>query len=295
MKFYKFWAPAEAQIEAGRRSWTLRAYGGSNQSLDDARRRAREVADRAATAITAGRAPAEYDYAERPPREEIIEEIASGDDAIAVITRNSYGSLVLNTSHAMFIDVDYPRNINRAKDAATLGGGVKSLWGRLTGQSAKTIAPAPNQDDLLLARFEQVTNSHSGLGIRVYRTAAGYRLLATSQPYDPMSPEAEKLLSAFGSDALYMRLCKAQQCFRARLTAKYWRCAAAKPPRRYPWTTAEEESDYRQWEQAYHKQANKFAVCSHITEFGESAICDAVAPVLELHDRLTINDQAQLG
>jgi hypothetical protein len=295
MKFYKYWAPDEAQVKAGSRSWTLRAYGGSNQSLDDARRRAREVAERAASAISAGRPPADYDYAERPLREEIIEEISAGDETIAVITRNSYGSLILNTSQAMFVDVDYPLNSNGAGDTATLGGALKSFWGRLTGQSAKQSPPAPSQDEALLARFNKVTNSHAGLGIRVYRTAAGYRLLATSRPYDPMSSEVETLLSDFGSDALYTRLCKAQQSFRARLTAKYWRCGAAKPPLRYPWTNTEEESKYRQWEQAYHERANHFAVCSHIANLGDPAVCDEVAPVMELHDRLTINDRAQLG
>jgi hypothetical protein len=295
MKFYKFWAPAEAQVKLGRGSWSLRAYGGSNQSLDHARRRAREVAERAASAISAGRPPADYDYAERPPREEIVEVITAGDETIAVITRNSYGSLVLNTRQAMFVDVDYPQSSNGAGDAATLGRAVKSLWGRLKGQPAKISPPAPSQDEILLARFEKVTNSHAGLGIRVYRTAAGYRLLATSQPYDPMSSDVEKLLTDFGSDALYMRLCKSQQCFRARLTAKYWRCGAEKPPLRYPWTNAEEESKYRQCEQAYHKRANHFAACSHIANFGDPHVCDEVAPIVQMHDRLTINDQAQLG
>jgi hypothetical protein len=297
MKFFKFWAPGEATVETGRRPWKLRAYGGSNDSLEDAKRRAREVAERAAGAIAAGRPFGDYDYSERPLREEIVDEIRDGQELIAVITRNSYGSLVLNTNHAMFVDVDYaPGGTAQSGSPPPLGDVVKQLWGLFTGKAASnSAAPAVSRDDALLERFERVTRSHVGLGIRVYRTAAGFRLLATSGRFEPESAEVAQLLSEFGSDALYTRLCKAQQCFRARLTAKFWRCGAAKPPSRFPWINADEESTYRRWEQAYHQRANQHATCTLVASFGAPAIHPAVAAVVETHDRLTMNAGAKLG
>ena len=51
-----------------------------------------------------------YAYAERPLREEIVEELRTPrGEFVGVVTRNSYGSLVLNASQAMFVDVDLPR------------------------------------------------------------------------------------------------------------------------------------------------------------------------------------------
>ena len=52
-----------------------------------------------------------YAYGTRPLREEIIQEIHSrAGDITGIVTRNSYGCLVLNTAEAMFVDVDLPRN-----------------------------------------------------------------------------------------------------------------------------------------------------------------------------------------
>src|SRR5262249_55735337 len=119
----------------------------------------------------------------------------------AVISRNSYGSLVLNTSRVMFADVDYPARMFEDLVAA-----LKKLWGRLTGSGS----PAMDRDAELLRRFQEVVETQPGLGIRVYRTFAGYRLLVTSQTFAATSDEAVKLLERFGSDRLYVRLCKSQ-------------------------------------------------------------------------------------
>jgi hypothetical protein len=297
MKFFKYWAPGEATVDTGGRPWTLRAYGVSDQCLDAAKRQAREVAQRAAAAILTGPLPHDYAYGDRPMREEVVEELTNGGQVIGVISRNSYGALVLNTSAAMFVDVDYDINeAIRNRTPVTLGSALAQLWGQLTGRPKAGIAPpTATGDDALLERFERVTRSHAGLGTRVYRTAGGFRLLVTSEPFDPGSAEAAQLLDRFGADSLYRRLCLSQQCFRARLTAKFWRCGATKPPSRFPWTSAAEEADYRQWEQAYHERANRHATCAPIASFGEPTVHATIRPILDLHDRLTINDGAPLG
>jgi hypothetical protein len=297
MKFYRYWAAGEANVEAGRRSWKLRAYGASDQSLEDAQRRAREVAQQTAAAVATGPLDRRYAYSDRPLREEVVEELRDGDDLIGVISRNSYGSLVLNTSSAMFVDVDYDVNdAIRSREPATLGEAVKRMWANLTGQRATAEAgPAPSGDNLLLERFERVTRSHAGLGVRVYRTAGGYRLLATSASFDPASTATSGLLREFGADPLYVRLCQAQKCFRARLTAKFWRCGARRPPSRYPWDDAAAEASYRKWEQTYHARANQHAACAYIASFGEPGVHAEIQSIQETHDRLTMLDGAMLA
>jgi hypothetical protein len=133
------------------------------------------------------------------------------------------------------------------------------------------------------------------MGLRVYRTAAGFRLLVTSGTFDPISAETDELLSAFGSDSLYTRLCKAQECFRARLSAKFWRCGADRPPSRFPWADDGEEAKYRRWEQEYHEIANSYATCQFIQSFGNPRIHEAIEPILKTHDSLTIRDGAPLA
>jgi hypothetical protein len=86
-----------------------------------------------------------------------------------------------------------------------------------------------------------------------------------------------------------------QECFRARLSAKYWRCGAKRPPSRFPWSNSEQESRYRKWEEDYHRLANRFATCEFIGTFGAPHVDDDVAPILEMHDQLTMQRGAPLA
>ncbi len=91
------------QVEAG-------CWGWSEHSPDEARSRALKSAQRlAAYLLGGGDDPGHYGYDERLPREEIVDEF--DDDRgqpQAIVTRNAYGSLILNTRDLMFIDVDFP-------------------------------------------------------------------------------------------------------------------------------------------------------------------------------------------
>jgi len=49
---------------------------------------------------------------------------------------------------------------------------------------------------------------HQPLSARVYRTAAGHRLLITGRRYAAKGAEAEALLTEFGADPLCVRLCR---------------------------------------------------------------------------------------
>src|SRR5262249_53632204 len=169
----------------------------------------------------------------------MVEEIGDGGELVGVITRNAYGSLVLNTIRVMFVDVDvYPPTMS-------FGEALRHFWRSLTG---KREANRRTREEKLLAGFDELSRTRPELGFRIYRTYAGFRLLMTSQTYEPASKDALELLTAFGSDPLYIRLCKAQECFRARLSAKHWRCGVERPPSRFPWDDPAEEQEYRVWE-----------------------------------------------
>lgn len=65
--------------------------------------------------------------------------------------------------------------------------------------------------------------SHPSESFRLYQTPAGFRIIATHDTVSPNDEIVAEWFAYFHADANYVRLCQAQQCFRARLTAKPWR------------------------------------------------------------------------
>jgi hypothetical protein len=286
VKFYKYWAKGEATVPDVH-PWKVRAFGGSDISIEEAQQRGKERSEHVAAAVVNGRSPGAYEYDERTLREEVIEEIRDNDDVVAVITRNSYGALVLNTSRVMFADVDiFP------PAPVSFGEALRNVWRSLRGKSA---ADRRIREEKLIAGFDEACRLQPGLGFRIYRTCAGFRLLVTSSSFDPAAAETLTLLKAFGSDPLYIRMCKSQECFRARLSAKYWRCGARRPPSRFPWEDAAKEREYRVWENDYHRVANAFAVCELIGNRGATTIDESVQAILDTHDRLTLQEGVKLA
>src|SRR5262249_32031379 len=151
----------------------------------------------------------------------------------------------------------------------SLGEALRNIWRSLRGKRA---ADRRAREEKLLAGFEEVSRARPDVGFRIYRTYAGFRLLMTSQSYEPTSTGVLELLTVFGSDPLYIRMCKAQECFRARLSAKHWRCGVRRPPSRFPWDDPAEEREFRVWENDYHRVANGFAVCEMVGNHGPTAM-----------------------
>ena len=284
MKLYKYWSKGSASVEMDGRAWQLKCHGGSNVSLEDARRRAADIAEKAATAMRRGDWQGRYPYAERPLREELIDALTIHGDRVAAVTRNSYGSLILNTTEALFIDIDYPENSN----SATSGGFLSKLFGKA---SPETVG----SDEEILTRIHAVAEEQRGLGLRVYRTANGFRCLATDRTHDSSAAKTLALLERFGCDSLYVTLCKSQECFRARLTPKFWRCDCPRPPSRFPWDDAAQESKYRDWERSYHKQVEAYTTCVFVAEVGNPVVCESVQPIVALHDRFACTSSERLA
>ena len=125
--------------------------------------------------------------------------------------------------------------------------------------------------------------------LRVYRTPAGLRVLATHRTFDPSDPEVNECFRALGVDPLYARMCYNQKCFRARVSPKPWRVGIDQRlrPRPGAWPVAPEWLPGRaEWVAAYEEAARGFAACRYIDSFGRGGVHPAVRAVMNLHDAL---------
>ena len=236
MNFPPFWARAK--------KGDFICWRWSSNSIAEAETLAAQALEQLMARIKSGDIPKSTDggyYPNRPFREQIMREIknAAGETA-AVITRNSYGCLVLNTARVMFVDIDLP-------EAKKSGG----LFSRLFGKPETT--PPNNAQSEAIARVEKWTRDNSEWGWRVYKTRAGLRLLATQGLVEAKTEIADGVFEALGADPLYRKLCQAQQCFRARLTPKPWRCGWRDKPPRWPWVDDKREQRFRKWEAKYQR------------------------------------------
>jgi len=220
----------------------------------------------------AGTFAEDYYGTSRPVREPILEHYGEADAPWALVTRNRYGARVLNTAGAMFVDLDLPP----LSDA-------RSFWQRwVLLEPVVQPDPAP-----ILARAREIVASNPGMGMRLYRTRAGFRGLVTHRPYEPASDEAEAVLEAFGTDPLYVMLCRAQRCFRARLTPKPWRIGMSAPP--VNWFPYQEDPNRKRvledWLQRYGSRSRGRPACHEVEHLGHPEVHPEVAPILDLHDR----------
>src|SRR6266852_2289043 len=95
----RFWARSTADVRnKDGRSLELAAWGWSSNDRSEAEAKARERLARLRSRVEHGLELSHgYAYAERPLREEIVEELrAPRGEVVGVVTRNGYGSLVLN-------------------------------------------------------------------------------------------------------------------------------------------------------------------------------------------------------
>lgn len=150
----------------------------------------------------------------------------------------------------------------------------------------------PDPIDEAIERVHDAAQTLNGCSMRIYQTAAGLRCLITNQSFDPTSGDVADILHRFGSDPLYARLCKAQECFRARLTPKPWRCGIDHPPGRYPFRNDAHEATYRAWEDKYHNTISGYSTCRLRETIGEGRVHDELAAVVEEHDTYACFDES---
>lgn len=243
-------------------------YGWSDTSVEDARSVARERMKKFVAMLARGDGPwGEYPYPKKPMREEIVAEWSTGG-ANNVVTRNGYGSLVLNSDQVVIIDVDLPRLgfFESIKRLFTGGGG--------------------GEEEALFEKLRGATDS-MGCSMRLYRTRAGYRGIVTDRTGEPGDAFTEQLFAETGTDPQYARLCRVQKSYRARLTPKHWRLGVPKPPNKFPREEPSDIAKFSSWVERYDEACRNFSTCALLESFGRGNVIDTVAQVVEMHDKFT--------
>lgn len=311
----QFWAEGREQHKEPGRQVTVKRFGWSDTSEEDALSMAQARAQEALERILAGEnllrcePKLPYNGAEGVPiREEILSK--QGD---IVITRNIYGAHCLNTPNVLFADVDFsaevPLRLNFIMIACFLvscswyaisqrrfglfigglfisavGGFILSqlifrAWEWLTGGPAQRAQ----------RRFRKFAAVHADWCLRLYQTPAGYRVLVMHSTFDPVSPVVTDCFRRLGVDPVYMRMCQRQKCFRARVSPKPWRMGIPQKikPRPGVWPVNPERLPQRQeWIDVYEARTPSFASCRFIQSFGHGGNHPAAERVCLLHDEL---------
>ena len=254
------------------------ATGWSFNSLEEARQLALQRAKRIFDMITTGQTPETYlDYIDRPIQEEILETLSHDDETIGIITRNRYGARVLNTDCVLIADVDFPH--------ASPSGFWQALHWLIS--RSKRRQTQENLENRTLQKVHQWADANPTRHFRLYKTRRGLRIIFTDKRYDPQSDETISILDQLESDPLYKQLTSKQQCFRARLTPKPWRCKCNRPPSKYPWDDEAIEAQYRQWQQHYEKAMTHYKTCVFIEHYGPQNQNAQTQTIIDTHDHWT--------
>lgn len=250
----------------------MKLHAVSDVSMDDARRRLEERAalrlsfaagQMSVEELRAGlRALDGHEETAEGYAADICEPIEQVLDEHNMVTRNRYGALVLNSDNLCFADVDH------------VSGGILNALVRLFGGGK-------SEEALLMERIRFLCAADDSLGIRLYRTAAGFRLVLAGQGIVLGSPRLEELFSMLEVDPLYRSLCAKQGCFRARLTPKPSRVGHKGAPRCTDSESA--AAALADWAPSYEAACKPYAVCRLVECFGRPVSHLA----LTLHDERT--------
>ncbi|MGC4071207.1 MAG: hypothetical protein QM760_01540 [Nibricoccus sp.] len=312
----KFWAEGRARERVGKKQVTIRRFGWSDLSQADAQLHADERALSAMVRALSGeklprREPKlAYNGADGVPiREEIVAQ--HGD---TIITRNIYGALCLNTPDVLFADVDVPPLRRASFGCGYLIACAIATFATLASTRSIPFAGAvlgaclllsiamigvtnfvrdrkrPKLEQSSRARVETVLRQFPDWRIALYRTPAGFRLLALHRLFKADEPAALAFFDALKADDAYVYMCRHQQCFRARVSPKPWRIGIPHhiKPRPGVWPINPERlPDRQQWIAAYNRASETFASCRYLDTFGTGTTNAKAATVKKLHDDLS--------
>lgn len=318
----KHWAEARLQHRERGRQVTLRRFGWSDDSVEAAQAhadaRVREAMDRVLAGETLPRRERRvaYNGADGVPiREEIVDR--HGD---SVITRNAYGALCLNTPDVLFADMDCPEPPSEFRAGClifvtgyVLGAIGISLATALAWPSVLALAIVPailfwhagfalydrtwarrrrtrtgeqwwRDAPSLIRRFVE---ARPDWRLRVYRTPAGFRLLAMHRTFDPLEADVQACFDALDVDPTFARMCRNQRCFRARISPKPWRIGLSRLRAPYSAAWRPEHADLperRDWIARYEVAARDHASCHLVETLGSGIEVPEAVAVRDVHD-----------
>jgi hypothetical protein len=269
MQIPSAWAKATGTAN-GRdgRQWSMAAWGWGDDATSASRvaeSRLRRLLERVQRGDPF---PERYAYGARPIREELLQTFdgATGTPR-AVITRNGYGAQILNAARVLFLDVDLP---------------APTPWQRLR----HAVRFGPDAESEAVARLRAALAQFGGATFRIYRTASGLRAMAIDRAFDPTNRDTQDLMVATRTDPAFAKLCIAQNCFRARLTPKPWRCGMSGPPVDFPRSDAQRQH-FADWLSQYELASTAFATCRYLETVGNARPRGDARELVSVHDRLT--------
>ena len=311
----QYWAEGRIQKRVDGRQVTVRRFGWSDSSQQDAQAKADARTQEAFQRIAAGEplerreAKAAYNGSEGVPiREEIVSRHGE-----AIVTRNLYGARCLNTPNVLFADIDFGKGpgvglwaggtalmligawfigltqrswtygLMAGALAFLLGGPVAAILNRL-----RSLA-AGGEERRATARLARFVQQHPQWSLRLYRTPAGLRVMAVHRTFDPSEAEVADCFRAWGTDPIYVRMCQNQCCFRARVSPKPWRIGVDNHIRPRPgvWPVNPASLPERtRWIEAYERMARDHASCRFVAAMGSTVLDPTAATVRQLHDEL---------
>ena len=183
----------------------------------------------------------EHDY-DRIPADPVLQLIEPGK--CWVIDRQPKGFEVLVSPVLGCIDRDF------AAEGET----------RLTGLLAKLPQSLSDEEVLQMVRA-QLVKSELNVQLRVYRTAAGLRMLVESQTLRPDGTIHPLLQQALDGDAIYAEVCAQSTVFAMRSTGKP--------------------------ERLQKLEGQPYAVCRYLGTVGSAGVDEEVVRIIEAHDQLT--------
>jgi hypothetical protein len=260
MKYYKYWATTPVMIMRKGKEFSVSVKGFSNESQIAAVNNAESNKTDVSSKIVANT----YETSRDILVEEVVQEIESSPRS-TVITRNRYGSLVLNSTDIIFTDHDMD---------AMQGSFLMSFFRR-----------RPKNKQALLDSI-RTSLLRRGLSARVYETRNGYRCIITNKSEPGGTRESIALLERLHCDNQYIHMTKVQECYRARLTPKPYRMKLSKPPIRFPYATEKAIELFDEWLLTYQRELVKYATCKFVEEIG-TTMDSRVLGVIKIHDELT--------
>lgn len=304
-------SPEDAAAKLERRAAILRASEGRDLSEKES------AAVREALLDLGGRTP-DGGY-EAAICEEILDEPAPRN----AVTRNRYGAEVLNSEDTCFVDVDevfrresafewirrwmLPAVVFAAATVAVVFRvrfmvesnpqarflylaapviGWVCAWTLFLRAQLRRPTATDDAEATLLAKVRVLAEAPAwrGLAARVYRTAAGFRILVQADGLAPGNARFRALARALDADPLYVDLCGKQGCWRARLTPKPRRAGVKRPPAgtRFP-RAPEAEPAFAAWVSDYAAASDAYAVCRPVATVGRFV----ETPAVRLHDDRT--------
>jgi hypothetical protein len=136
-------------------------------------------------------------------------------------------------------------------------------------------------------RIDTFMKGHPDWHLRLYRTPGGYRLLAMHCTFSPDDPAVTKCFQTLGVDPIYTRMCRNQQCFRARLSPKPWRIGIIdhmKPRPGYWPVNPERLPERSRWIEAYETKAQGYASCRFVEALGSDVVDSTAQAIQVIHD-----------